>query len=64
MPSVSWIKVSNDEHRVGKILNSLALVEMMLEFTHVKQVIDVERTLGLNLSMCSVSIRFCTLGKF
>ena len=36
----------------------------MLEVTHVKQVIDVERTLRLNLSMCSVSTMFCKLGKF
>ena len=61
VPSVSWIKVSNDEHRVRKILN---FTSMMLEVTHVKQVINVERTLRLHLSTCSVSIIFCKLGKF
>ena len=37
---------------------------MMLEVTHVKQAIDVERNLRLNLSTCSVSTVFCKLGKF
>ena len=37
---------------------------MMLKVTHAKQVIDVEMTPRLNLSMWSVSIMFCKFGKF
>ena len=64
LPTVSWIKVNSGEHRVGKILNFTAINRMMPEVTHVKQVIDVEKTLRLKLLMCSVSTLFCMLVKF